>query len=152
MVAATHGRWIQSRYVQMSTMGKIMLTYALPPVKRTGLGRFLVRAEGKDFFLKQNGQFASFYLKKSKRADRFICRGTGRKPVQMHQCRHGTRPHWAHHHSQPGYPHEAQTHKETASRLPQSVIVVTPPRGGDSDIIRSFPNIASQTASDPMSA
>ena len=47
MVAATHGRWIQSRYVH-STMGKIMLTYVLPPVKHNGLGRFLVPAEGKD--------------------------------------------------------------------------------------------------------
>ena len=87
-----------------------------------------------------------FYLKKSKRADRFICRGTGRKPVQMHQCRHGTRPHWAHHHNQPGYPHKTPTHKETASRLPQSVFVVTPPRGGDSDINRSFPDRAEVAA------
>ena len=48
MVVATHGRWIQGRYVQMSTMGKIMLTYVLPLVKRTSLGRFLVPSEGKD--------------------------------------------------------------------------------------------------------
>ena len=48
MVVATHGHWIHIRYVQMSMMEKIMLTYALPPVKRTCLGRFLVPAEGKD--------------------------------------------------------------------------------------------------------
>jgi hypothetical protein len=28
-----------------------------------------------------------------------------------------TRPHWAHHHSQPGYPHETQTHKESRNKV-----------------------------------
>ena len=58
------------------------------------------------FFWNKTSTIALFYFKNSKRTDRFICRGTSRKPIQTHQCRHVTRPHCAHHHSQPGYSHE----------------------------------------------
>ena len=79
--------------------------------------------------------------------------GNRPKTHTIHQCRHGTRPHWTHHHNQPGYPHKTQAHRRRAAlRLPRSVIVITPPRASDSDFTSDFPNRASQTAPAPMSA
>jgi hypothetical protein len=43
--------------------------------------------------------------------------GNRPKTRTMHQCHHGTRPHWAYHHSQPGYSHETQTHKESRIKV-----------------------------------
>jgi hypothetical protein len=103
-------------------------------------------------FFKKMDNFTSFYLKKKKRIDRFICRGTGRKPVQCtnvvmeydhigHTTTANLATHTKHRHT-----------KRAAPRLPHSVIIVTPPRASDSDFVGDFPNSAPQTAPEPMPA
>jgi hypothetical protein len=100
----------------------------------------------------KTGNFASFYLKKKKRIDRFICKETGRKPVQCtnvimehdhigHTITANLATHTKHIHT-----------KRAASRLPHSVIIIAPPRASDSDFTSDFPNRAPQTAPEPMPA
>ena len=129
--------------------------------------------------MKQNGQFASFYLKIRRELtgsfagepaeNPYKCTNvvmehdhightptanlaTHTKHQRTRRPRRGCRKASSSSHLPEAAIPTSIAASQTEPRLPQSVFVDTPPRGGDSDIIRSFPNIASQTALDPMPA
>jgi hypothetical protein len=74
------------------------------------------------------------------------------KTRTMHQCHHGIRLYWAHHHSQLATHTKHKNTRRAASRLPHNVIVITPPQASDSDFTGDITDRASQTAPEPMPA